>query len=302
MKPAESIIIHSDRCTGCGLCIDVCPFKNLEIAEGKSGYSGRNCISCGHCEAACPNRAIEVSLMDSSVSEYATFTADRRWLPHGEFDAKALVRLMGSRRSCRNFLDRAVDRPILDDLVKIGITAPSGTNCQLWTFTIFPTREAVLSFSNHIAAFFKKLNVMAEKRLLRTALKLLGKGELDNYYKEYYPLVKKGLDEWESSRKDRLFHGAPAAIAVGSKPGASCPSEDALLATQNILLAAHSMGLGSCLIGFAVSAIKENPEIKKSIGIPMDETVYAVIALGYPNETYENIAGRKKPEMRYFEG
>jgi nitroreductase len=110
------------------------------------------------------------------------------------------------------------------------------------------------------------------------------------------------LEEWEVSGKDRLFHGATAAIIVGSKPGASCPTEDALLATQNILLAAHSMGLGSCLIGFAVSALKESPAIKSSIGIPDDETVYSVIALGYPDESYEAVAGRKKAETRYFEG
>ena len=93
-----------------------------------------------------------------------------------------------------------------------------------------------------------------------------------------------------------------AAIVVGMKTGASCPAEDALLATQNILLAAHSMGLGSCLIGFAVSAIKEAPELKSALGIPTEETVYAVIALGYPNESYETVAGRKKPEIRFFKG
>jgi nitroreductase len=195
-----------------------------------------------------------------------------------------------------------MDRALLDDLVKIGITAPSGTNCQLWTFTVIPTRKAVISFAGHIASFFKKLNVMAEKRFLRAALKMRGKGELDTYHREYYPLVKKVLEEWEVSGKDRLFHGATAAIIVGFKPGASCPTEDVLLATQNILLAAHSMGLGSRLVGFAVSTLKESPAIKRSIGIPDDETVYSVIALGYPDESYEAVAGRKKAETRYFEG
>ena len=70
---------------------------------------------------------------------------------------------------------------------------------------------------------------------------MIGKGELDTYHREYYPLVKKVLEEWEVSGKDRLFHGATAAIIVGSKPGGSCPAEDALFATQNILLAAHGI-------------------------------------------------------------
>lgn len=84
--------------------------------------------------------------------------------------------------------------------------------------------------------------------------------------------------------------------------GASCPAEDALFATQNILLAAHSMGLGSCLIGFAVEAMKRDPSIKRAVGVPDEEVVYAVIALGYPDEIYQRVTGRKKVTPRYFEG
>jgi nitroreductase len=80
------------------------------------------------------------------------------------------------------------------------------------------------------------------------------------------------------------------------------PGEDALLATQNILLAAHSMGLGSCLIGYAVAAMKKDPSIQRSIGIPAEEEIHAVIALGYPDEVYQRVAGRKKVTPRYFEG
>jgi nitroreductase len=77
-----------------------------------------------------------------------------------------------------------------------------------------------------------------------------------------------------------------------------------LLATQNILLAAHSMGLGTCLIGYAVAAMKKDPSIQQSIGIPSEEDIHAVIALGfgYPDEVYQKAAGRKKVTPRYFEG
>jgi nitroreductase len=130
----------------------------------------------------------------------------------------------------------------------------------------------------------------------------LGKKELDQYYRDYYDSVEEGLTEWQQNRRDLLFHGATAAIVVGSKPGASCPAEDALLATGNILLTAHAMGLGTCLVGFAVSAMQESPAIKRFIGIPDDEIVYAVIALGYSTEKYRGLAGRKKPVVRVFAG
>jgi nitroreductase len=156
--------------------------------------------------------------------------------------------------------------------------------------------------AEEVASFFGKLNRMAENVILRKALKLVGKGELDNYYEKYYSLVKKSLDDWKESGKDKLFHGATAVIIVASKPGATCPAEDALLATQNILLAAHSMGLGTCLIGYAVAAMAQDPDMQCRLGITSREKVYAVIALGHPNETYETVAGRKTPAIRYFEG
>ncbi len=294
--------INSGRCIGCGLCIKVCPFETLSLEKGKAEVTGELCISCGHCAAACSCGAINVPRIDSSALEFATFSLDHWWLPFGEYDTAGLVRLMTSRRSCRNYLDQPVARQVLEDLAKIGTTAPSGTNSQCWTFTILPTRKAVITLAEEVASFFRKLNRMAENVILRKALKLVGKGELDDYYEKYYALVKKSLDEWKESGKDRLFHGATAVIIVASKPGATCPSEDALLATQNILLAAHSMGLGTCLIGYAVAAMAQGTDMQCRLGMTSREKVYAVIAIGHPNEKYETVAGRKQATLRYFEG
>jgi len=294
--------IDGDLCTGCGACVTVCPTGTISLIEGKAVVSGKESIFCGHCEAVCPQEAVRVTAIDKEMSLYKTFTAENQWLPPGKFSTPVLVQLMASRRSCRCFTGQPVDRAMLEDLIKIGITAPSGTNSQSWTFTVLSKRKAVISFAGQIASYYGRLNTTAEKTLLRIFLKLIGKGELDAYYRGYYRKVKKALKEWHESGKDPLFHGSTAAILVGSKPGASCPAEDALLATQNILLAAHSMGLGSCLIGFAVAAMKKDPSIKQAAGILPEEEIHAVIALGYPDEVYQRTAGRKKVIPRYFEG
>lgn len=294
-------VIDKELCIGCGLCVKVCPMDTISMQDGKAVVTGKESLSCGHCAAACPEGAIRVNAIHEPALTYTTFKEDERWLKHGDFDVSQLVRLMRSRRSCRNFKEKPVERKLLEDLVKIGITAPSGTNVQGWTFTILPSREAVLTLANQIARYFKKLNSMAEKSHLRFFMKLTGNKELDFYYKNYYERVKETLTEWDNNGRDRLFHGATSAIIVGYKPGATCPAEDALLASQNILLAAHSMGLGACLIGFAVSAIRRAPEIKLTVGIPADETVYAVIALGWPDEKYYGLAGRKPAIVRYFD-
>jgi nitroreductase len=271
------------------------------MQDGKAHVTGDRSLQCGHCVAVCPVDAVRVDTIDEKSFSFNSFELENDWLPHGVFDTSRLVQLMASRRSCRNYTEQSVDRLVLEDLVKIGTTAPSGTNSQNWTFTIFPDRGAVIEFAQRIGAFFRNLNRMAEKTLMRKALKLIGKPGLDNYYQAYYQSVKEGLEEWEQHRRDRLFHGATAVIVVASKPGGSCPKEDALLAAQNILLAAHSMGLGTCLIGFAVEAIQNDPTIKHFLKIPNEETVYAVIAMGYPDEKYEVLTGRKRFELRYFE-
>jgi nitroreductase/NAD-dependent dihydropyrimidine dehydrogenase PreA subunit len=295
-------VIDPEKCTGCGLCVKVCPSETISMQDDKARVTGDRSLQCGHCAAACPVDAVRVDAIDEKSLSFNSFQLENDWLPHGEFDTSRLVQLMASRRSCRNYTEQTVDRSVLEDLVKIGATAPSGTNCQNWTFTVFPDREAVMEFAQRIGAFFRNLNRMAEKTWLRKSLKLIGKPALENYYNQYYQSVKEGLHAWEQHGRDRLFHGATAVIVVAAKPGGSNSKEDALLAAQNMLLAAHSMGLGTCLVGFAVEPIQNDPTLKHFLKIPNEETVYAVIAMGYPDEEYHCLAGRKKVVLRYFEG
>ncbi|MDD5205629.1 MAG: nitroreductase family protein [Desulfobacterales bacterium] len=294
--------IDQERCIGCGLCVEVCPSDTITMKGKKASVTGTESLNCGHCAAVCPSGAVQVTGLDPTLSTFKTFEARESWLPHGQGSIQDLVHIMQSRRSCRNFqTEKPVEKDLLEDLIKIGVSAPSGSNCQLWTFTILSRREAVLQLARMVGSFFEKTNRIAEKAWLRKAMKLIGKPELEFYYREYYQSIKEGLEQWEKEGADILFHGAPAAIVVGSKRQASCPAEDALLASQNILLGAHVFGLGTCLIGFAIEAMRRDKSILRRIGMPDDERAYAVIALGYPNEKYKRVAGRKQALIRYFE-
>ena len=300
MNPKEvTIVLDPVKCTGCGLCLAVCPSDTLSIINGIAVITGENSLSCGHCMGVCPSAAIEVEAIDNEMTSFETFSLDKKWLKYGGFPTTDLARIIASRRSCRNFKNNPVEPEHLRDLIKLAVFAPSGTNSQAWTFTCLSSRKQVLDFGITIKNFFQNLNKKAENYYFRKGLKLVGIKALDTYYNEYYSSVKEAMDEMENQGIDRLFHGATACIMIGSGPQASCPKEDAMLAAGNILLASHTMGLGSCLIGFAVEAMKADRSIQEKIDIPKAEKIHAVIALGYPDETYKRITGRKKPIIRF---
>jgi nitroreductase len=208
---------------------------------------------------------------------------------------------MASRRSCRRYTDRPVARDALVDLVKIGATAPSGTNSQGWRFSILPDRAAVVALGGKVGGYFRLLNRLVAPAAVGKVAKVLGHPEVEAYRRDYRKRIEEGLDEWARGGRDRLFHGAPAAILVGSVPGAATATEDALLATQNILLAAHAMGLGTCLVGFAVHAIRSDSRVRRWLALTAAERVHAVIAVGYPDETYVRTTGRLPVPIRFVE-
>lgn len=293
----KKVIIDKDLCNGCGLCVPVCPDRTIELVDDRAAVVGEKCMVCGHCQAVCPTKAIKVSLIATELG-LVHIQENLKTIKPGRYDADELVRLMRSRRSCRNFKDRSVELSLLTDLVLIGTTAPSGTNSQAWNFTILPTREEVAKLGEMTADFYRYLNEMAANPLIRTIGDLFSGGALSKYYRKYYKTIKTGLEEYETDGTDRLFHGAPAAILVSVRKAVSCPGEDALLASQNILLAAHAMGLGSCLIGFVVEAMRRRKHMRKAMKIQDKEEIYAVIALGYPDEQYSQVAGRKPVKPR----
>jgi 2-oxoglutarate ferredoxin oxidoreductase subunit delta len=64
---AGKIIINTERCKGCGLCIAVCPKISIIISKksNKSGYfpaeaSNADCTGCALCAIICPEAVIEV--------------------------------------------------------------------------------------------------------------------------------------------------------------------------------------------------------------------------------------------------
>lgn len=294
--------IDETLCNGCTLCVTACPADIFNMVGDKARSTGPvdRCIHCDHCAAICPTAAMSVATVSRDAVALTTLPIPD---PQPERPSPAaLVRLMRERRSCRMYRQKAVDRAVLEDLVRIGITAPTGTNSQLWTFTIVPTRQAMMRFGELAARFFRQLNFVAKLPPARLASRIFSGDLLGKYYRENLERVQEALEDYDRTGRDLLFHGAPAGIFIGSAPGATTPREDALLAAQNIILAAEAMGLGTCLVGYAVEALANDPRIKREMGIPADERVYAVIAIGHPKAPWKRPAGRRPVTPRYWEG
>jgi len=101
--------------------------------------------------------------------------------------------------------------------------------------------------------------------------------------------------------KDVVYYSAHVIIfVIGPKNNDVCCS----LACGNMMIAATSLGLGSCYVGFG-AMVKGNAEIEESLELAKDERIYGTILLGYPKvnpseavaSALESIGPNKKDPM-----
>jgi nitroreductase len=160
------------------------------------------------------------------------------------------------RRAIRNFTTAPVSADILKKLVDAAIQAPSAFNAQPWHFTIIRN-----------LGLLDRISAAAKPYMLRT---------LD---------PKSTPDEIREHLRNpdfHVFYHAPAMILISGKES-EWAAEDVGLAAQNLMLAAHSDGLGTCWIGFAQPWL-ETPEGKRAVELDPNYMPIAPIIVGYPRE------------------
>lgn len=77
-KGKSKVTIYPDWCKGCGICVEFCPAKVLELSDqGKATVAREDdCIRCGFCELHCPDFAIIVKDKEPEAAENAAKATD----------------------------------------------------------------------------------------------------------------------------------------------------------------------------------------------------------------------------------
>jgi SagB-type dehydrogenase family enzyme len=163
-----------------------------------------------------------------------------------------------SRRSIRKFKDKQVPWDNIVKILQAGKYAPSAGNLQNWKFIV----------------------VKAD-----AARNKISKACLQQEWMEQAPVFIVVVGEPERSRS---YYGNRGARFYTTQ---ACGA-----AIQNMLLTAHSLGLGACWIG----AFDED-SINEILNMAEEKIIEAVIPVGYPDETPNPPPKYRIEHMMYFE-
>ena len=172
------------------------------------------------------------------------------------------------RRAVREFTAEPVEEAALRLLIDAAIQAPSAVNQQPWLFTIVSDKELLTRISDE-----------AKAHMLRTSPAALA----SHHFLQIL-----------NDPKFDIFYGAPVLIVI-SAAASPWAIGDCALAAENLMLAAHAAGLGTCWIGFAKDWLG-TPEGKAVLMLPEAFIPVAPIIVGHPKSAPPPVS-RKSPRI-----
>jgi nitroreductase len=167
-----------------------------------------------------------------------------------------------TRRSVRKFEKRQIPDAVLEKIIKAGSYAPSAIALQPWGFVVVQDQ----AFLNRVSDYCIPI--------MLSQLKDAHDGMSDTF---------RALVE---SKGYSIYYHAPTVILVIGKTGNRFREIDCSLCAENMMLAAHALGLGSCWIG-STEVAYGNEELKAGFHIPEGYSPVGTIVFGYPEEKPE---------------
>ncbi|HEY1411117.1 MAG TPA: nitroreductase family protein [Rhodopila sp.] len=189
----------------------------------------------------------------------------------GDLDME-LTQASHGRRATRAYTQSPVAKPVLEQIIAAAIQAPGAVNAQSWDLTVIRSAALLDRISDASKAY---------------ALTAMAPGTLP-------PHLRERLEDPDF----HIFYHAPALIVIAARSGAWAV-EDATLAAENLILAAHGRGLGTCWIGFAQRWL-ETSDGKRAIEVPEDFQPVAPIIVGYASTPMPSVP-RKPLNLRWID-
>lgn len=186
-----------------------------------------------------------------------------------------VIETIKKRRSIRAYDAKPVPRDVLNAIIEAGNEAPSSMNSQPWRFVVVEEKDAKRKLLNAALPHAKKMTEMV---------------------KDVDPARYESIKKRYAELPDPIYYSAPAivfVIGIGKYAAHSCP-----LACENMMLAAQSLGLGSCWVGFG-SMVTEDPEARKLLDLKEDESIFGPILLGYPKDLPKR-PPKKEPNVKWL--
>jgi len=189
--------------------------------------------------------------------------------------------VLKSRRSIREFTDAKPTHAQIEQVIEVAAWAPSNHNRQGWKFLVYEDKQKITELANAIRQFLQTSLQAASRQLSAHRDELLHFACIF----EKAPVVIIALHK-KSPAMGRSI------MALADSDRASGEMISTAMACQNLLLAAHAMGLGSCIMTAPLLA----GEVWRTMSdLPAGFDPTCLITLGYPAAIPE-MPKRKKME------
>lgn len=289
------ITFQYDRCNSCGLCVKICKDFSLKMENNKPVLSDQavfGCVACGHCMAVCQNNAIQISGRELSVNDLIDLS---------EMESKTsydqLKNLMISRRSIRDFKDAEIGEELIEKIIEAAVSAPMGIPPSDVNLVILKGKAKVREFSFDVIEYFSKVGWLFSDWMI-WIWRLMGKETYQLMKSFGNPLVK-FMVEAKQKNENYLLYDAPLAMYFSASPY-SDPADPYIPATY-AMLAAESLGLGSCMIGSVHPMIQYGAKkLKQKWNIPEKSPSGIIVIFGYPKYRFKSGIKRSFSKVTFF--
>ncbi len=286
------ITIDREKCRKEGLCVRVCPKVFTQDRPGVIPEVSRPgfCNDCGHCLLICPAGAIRHGRLEMN----GVHRVREELLPSFE-QVREMIR---ARRSIRNFLDRPVERELIEKVIDGASHAPSAKNTRSTKFIVVDDRDMLGKIASMTAGWLGRSAKKLRNPIVRGIYLMRGvttKEEFARWIGQFELTagnMEKGIDT--------VLYNAPALILFHADKSVRFAEANANLALQNATFTACSLGLGSFYTGYVVSACIHDSAIPGLLGVPGGHRVYAGLTLGYPKIGFSSWIERDPANIRWI--